>query len=205
MKTRLRLPRSRKAGQELIPERLPPRKRARVIYPETGEELLAWEHAQLAESEKKQASALDGLTPQPLQEALRPLDSFAVAERLTALGVDPVSIVARIAAGDVIGLGCMTYDEYCAPATYDLDGTPIVPDGKTKALILLPPKLRLDAAKELLRLIAKPPSQEDLSPSEVGGRVLVYLPDNGRAPKQPVPASQADDLRSDPPQVGGDV
>lgn len=116
----------------------------------------------------------------------------SVQEKLDRLGVDPIEIMALMAAGDAVSLGYLTQEEFDAAPTMgkDTDGRTCVlrPSGREVALGLLPPGLRGRMAQELAvyvhgkkaqRIEHANPDGSALQPG-AGQVVIVRLPDNGR-------------------------
>lgn len=119
------------------------------------------------------------------------LRAVTVQEKLEQLGVDPVTILGLIAAGDAVALGWMTPAEYDAPPTWGTDnkGVKVVvrPSGREVALGLLPPGLRAKVCIELATYVwgKKATKLEHANPdgsplNTTGQVVIVRLPDNGR-------------------------
>jgi hypothetical protein len=111
-----------------------------------------------------------------------------VALKLQHLNVDPITIIALFAVGDVISLGFMTKEEYRADAEVRvINGLKVVvaQSGKQRGLQHIPPKLRLDAAQCLAEYVyPKRAAVTHMNPdgSNLGAGVTLLLPDNGRVP-----------------------
>src|SRR5580700_10478430 len=79
-----------------------------------------------------------------------------VALRLEKLNVDPITIIALFAVGDVISLGFMTKEEYRAQAQVEnIKGISVIVQrsGKQRSMDFIPPKIRLDAAQCLAEYV----------------------------------------------------
>ena len=120
----------------------------------------------------------------PLPQRVRPQEiTKEVIESLRDCGCDPIVELARYALGDVVSLGLMTQEELEAEAEYDIDGNALAPSGRDRALKLIPPKMRMEASKELAQYeYAKIKPSERGSPSDVEG-IVFYMPDNQRDPE----------------------
>lgn len=106
--------------------------------------------------------------------------------QLKESGVNPVSLLAMYALGDVVGLGLLSQEEFDEEEVYNEDGFVVQKSGKDKALDLIPPKMRYDAARDLMQYIHVKPTGD---PSGGGGDsgTIFYLPDNGRSDVEPPP------------------
>jgi len=120
-----------------------------------------------------------------------------ILKTLIENGCDPLAILAKAATGDVVGLGLLSQEEYDEEEIYDGDGLIETLSGADKALLLIPMKTRIEAAKELAGYVyAKKKAGEQGSATKVGG-TLFYLPDNNRAPGVPHPAVRIEEPEED--------
>jgi hypothetical protein len=126
-----------------------------------------------------------------------------LGQELSALGIDVFAVMAYFAAGDVVSLGYLTKAELEQPERIVLtaNGPSVRPSGLSQAIGLIPPKLRLDAAKELGSYL-KPKLQAvayvDSKGNELKHPVVIYLPSNGRGP---LPKAQAAPFQLDEEQT----
>jgi len=100
---------------------------------------------------------------------------------LTEAEVDPVRMLALLVAGDVVGLGLMSAEEYNKKPIYDEDGNIEEPGGRELAAELLGISSRQQAARDLLPYLYSKP--QDPAPKPQGddtNRAVIYLPENGR-------------------------
>jgi hypothetical protein len=100
---------------------------------------------------------------------------------LTEAEVDPVRMLALLVAGDVVGLGLMSEEEYNKKPIYDEDGNIEEPGGRELAAELLGISSRQQAARDLLPYLYSKP--QDPAPKPQGddtNRAVIYLPENGR-------------------------
>lgn len=98
---------------------------------------------------------------------------------LTETEVDPVKMLALLVAGDAVGLGLMTEEEYNKEPIFDENGNIEEPGGKQIAAGLLDLESRRQAARDLLPYLYSKP--QDPAPKSDGERnSVIYLPDNGR-------------------------
>jgi len=105
-----------------------------------------------------------------------------VIAKLQELGHDPLVEMARYAIGDVVGLGFMTQDEFDAEDEYDEDFMLLTRSGRSRALELIPPKLRAEMSKELAGYIHRKlkPNDKALGEDIEANGMVFYLPENGR-------------------------
>jgi len=100
---------------------------------------------------------------------------------LTETEVDPVKILALIAAGDVVGLGLMSEEEYNTKPIYDENGEVEEPGGKHLAANLIGLSARREAARDLLPYLYSKPQDPAPKPDEDDlNKAVIYLPENGR-------------------------
>lgn len=112
-----------------------------------------------------------------------------VATRLEELGVDPITILALFAAGDVVSLGLMTQEEFDAEAEVEnVKGAAVIikSSGLERAARILEPRERRQAASELASYVwpkrqAVTVSNPDGTNLQAGApQIIVTMPDNGR-------------------------
>lgn len=100
---------------------------------------------------------------------------------LAGLEVDPVKILAMIAAGDVVGLGLLTAEEYEQRPVLDADtGRVLEPGGKDIAAELVPLQERRQSARDLLPFLYSKPQDPTPKTMDDQNRAMIYLPENGR-------------------------
>lgn len=99
---------------------------------------------------------------------------------LAHCGLDPVEKLARYALGDVVSLGLMTREELEAEAEYDEDGLLVMPSGRDRALNVIPPRIRVDALKELAQYVYAKKVKGEPDFADIEDPIQIYIPDNGR-------------------------
>ncbi len=120
--------------------------------------------------------------------------AICVASRLEELGIDPITILGLIAAGDTVALGLQTKAEFEAGAELvEIKGVPTVikKSGLQRAAEIIPVRDRAKCASELAQYVWPKRSAHIFSNPDgsnlaqpAGPQIVVTMPDNGRGVKQ---------------------
>jgi hypothetical protein len=116
--------------------------------------------------------------------------AICVATRLEELGIDPITIMGLIAAGDTVSLGLQTKEEFEAKAELvEVKGTMVIvkKSGLQRAAEIIPVRDRSKCASELAQYVwpkrsshvfSNPDGTNLSQPS--APQIIVTMPDNGR-------------------------